>query len=141
MINEKPDVMSILIGVNDVWHDYLVGNGISAELYEKIYNLLIKEVIKALPDIRIIILEPFVLSGVATEEHYEKFRAEVLLRAEAAKRVAEINNLEFVPLQEFFDEAVKHAPENYWLGDGVHPTAAGHELIAREWMKQFRTCK
>lgn len=138
MINEKPDIMSILIGVNDVWHDYLVGNGISAELFEKIYNLLIQEVKKELPDIRILILEPFILRGTATEQNYEEFRAEVLLRAKAAKRVAEMNHVEFIPLQEIFDRVVKLAPANHWLGDGVHPTSAGHELIAREWIKQFR---
>ena len=138
MINLKPDVMSILIGVNDVWHEYLTGNGICVEMYEELYNLLINEVKKALPDIRIMILEPFVLRGDGTEANYDEFRAEVLLRAAAAKRVAERNHLEFIPLQEKFDEVAKIAPANCWLGDGVHPTAAGHELIAREWIKQFQ---
>ena len=138
MINLKPDVMSILIGVNDVWHEYLTGNGICAEMYEELYNLLISEVKKALPDIRIMILEPFVLRGDGTEANYDEFRSEVLLRAAAAKRVAERNHLEFIPLQEKFDEAAKIAPANHWLGDGVHPTPAGHELIAREWIKQFQ---
>jgi len=138
MINLKPDVMSILIGVNDVWHEYLTGNGICVEMYEELYNLLITEVKKALPDIRIMILEPFVLRGDGTEANYDEFRAEVLLRAAAAKRVAERNHLEFIPMQEKFDEAAKIAPANRWLGDGVHPTPAGHELIAREWIKQFQ---
>jgi len=38
-----------------------------------------------------------------------------------------------------FDEACKLAEPTYWLRDGVHPTAMGHELIAREWMKAFRS--
>ncbi len=45
--------------------------------------------------------------------------------------------LEFIPLQDKFDEACKLAPEAYWLRDGVRPTCAGHELIAGEWIKQF----
>lgn len=138
IIKLKPDVISILIGVNDVWHEWLNGNGINAKLYEEIYHLLIREIKKELPNVRIMILEPFVLQGAATAENYEKFREEVLLRAEAARRVAEKNHLEFIPLQAKFEEALKLAPENYWLGDGVHPTSAGHELIAREWLNQFQ---
>lgn len=137
MINESPDVMSILIGVNDVWHEIVGGNGIRADLFETIYDLLIKELKSALPNLRIMIMEPFVLKGTATESSLEEFQTEVALRGAVARRVAEKHGLEFIPLQEKFDEAVELAPESYWLTDGVHPTAAGHELIAREWMKQF----
>ena len=84
-------------------------------------------------------MEPFVLKGTATESHLEEFVEEVALRSEAAKRIAEKYDLEFIPLQEKFNEAVKLAPECYWLVDGVHPTTAGHELIAREWLKQFQS--
>ena len=137
IINLKPDVMSILIGVNDVWHDINYQNGVRTDLYEQLYNLLIAELKSALPNLRIMIMEPFVLKGSATQEHWEEFETEVVLRAEAAKRVAEKNGLEFIPLQKKLDEATKLAPAEYWLGDGVHPTTSGHELIAREWIKQF----
>ena len=53
--------------------------------------------------------------------------------------VAEKYGLTFIPLQEKFDEAVKLAPNDYWLQDGVHPMPAGHELIKREWLKAFKT--
>lgn len=138
MINESPDVMSILIGVNDVWHEIVGGNGVRADLFETIYDLLIKELKSALPNLRIMIMEPFVLKGTATESNLEEFQTEVALRGAVARRVAEKHGLEFIPLQEKFDEAVELAPESYWLTDGVHPTAAGHELIAREWIKQFK---
>ena len=133
----KPDVMSILIGVNDVWHEFEVQNGIDVELYEKLYDLLIVEVKKELPDLRIMIMEPFVLKGEATSEKWDVFRYEVGLRAAAAKRVAAKHGLEFIPLQGVFDAALEKAPESYWLIDGVHPSAMGHELIAREWIKVF----
>lgn len=138
MINEAPDVMSILIGVNDVWHEIMAENGIREDLFETIYDLLITELKTAMPDLRIMIMEPFVLKGIATEARLEEFQTEVALRGAAARRIAEKHGLEFIPLQVKFDEARKLAPEDYWLVDGVHPTAAGHELIAREWIKQFQ---
>ena len=129
--------MSILIGVNDVWHEINYQNGVNTELFEQVYNLLIAELKAALPNLRIIILEPFVLKGSATEENWEAFRTGVADKAAAVKRVAGKNGLEFIPLQDKFNEATTKAPASYWLGDGVHPTAAGHELITREWIKTF----
>ena len=144
LINLKPDVLSILIGVNDVWHEEEIKNGVDAAKFERIYDMLLDEVQEALPGIRLIILEPFVLHGKATEntpEHptrWEYFRDETPLRAAAAKRVSERHGATFVPLQHLFDEACQLAEPAYWLHDGVHPTAMGHELIAREWLKAFR---
>ena len=144
MINLNPDYMSILIGVNDVWHEYTRQNGVSAEKFEMVYGLMIEELQQALPNLKLMILEPFVLPGSATEnteEHphrWEFFRSEVELRAQAAKRIAEKYNLPFVPLQEMFDKANASAPESgYWLRDGVHPSHAGHELIKQQWLKTF----
>ncbi|MBO5197815.1 MAG: SGNH/GDSL hydrolase family protein [Lachnospiraceae bacterium] len=137
IINLEPDVMSILIGVNDVWHELPGRNGVDAEKYFKIYCMLIEEIKEALPNIQIMILEPFVLKGSATEERWDVFCPEVLKRAEKAKAVAEKYNLTFIPLQDKFDAAEKVCPADYWLRDGVHPTTAGHELIKREWIQAF----
>lgn len=144
MINLKPDYMSILIGVNDVWHGYRYQDGVSAEKFELVYSLMIEELKQELPELKIMILEPFVLPGSATEnteEHpcrWEYFSAEVPLRAAAAKRVAEKYKLPFVPLQKMFEQAESDAPAHgYWLRDGVHPTQAGHTLIKRAWMKCY----
>ena len=137
IINIKPDFMSILIGINDVSHELTQGCGVTPEKFNKIYNLLIEEIKEALPEIKIIILEPFVLKGSATEEEWEFFKTETAKRAQAAKRVAEKHNLVFVPLQEKFDEMAAKQPEPYWTWEGVHPSAAGHELIARKWLEGF----
>lgn len=144
IINLKPDYLSILIGVNDVWHEYTRKNGVSADKYELICSLLIEEIKQALPDIKIMILEPFVLQGSKTSTtdefpgRWEHFSTEVPLRAQAAKRIAEKYGLVFVPLQETFNHAQElECAEEYWLADGVHPTAAGHELIKRAWLKGF----
>ena len=139
IINLKPDIMSILIGVNDVWHEFGSGNGVSADKYFKVYSMLIEEIQEALPESKIMILEPFVLKASATEAHWEEFQGEVAKRAEKARAVAETYGLKFIPLQDKFDQASKLAPNDYWLGDGVHPTTAGHELIKREWIKAFKS--
>lgn len=147
MINLKPAYMSILIGVNDVWHELDSKNGVSAEKFETVYNMILDEFIEACPDTKIMILEPFILNGGWTRDkgadsnRYITFRHEVELRAQAAKRVAEKHNLIFVPLQNVFDEAVKKARYSYWLNDGVHPTAMGHNLIKNEWVKAFEQIK
>lgn len=137
----KPDIMSILIGVNDVWHELTRSNGVSAEKYEAVYDMLIEEVKQALPDIQIMILEPFLLKGSATEEKWEIFRSEVEKRAASAKRISQKHGLSFVPLMEQFDMAARNTPDGYWILDGVHPSAAGHELIKREWLKAFADLK
>lgn len=141
IINVKPDVMSILIGVNDVWHEFDFENkpnGVDAEKYFKIYSMLIDEVKEALPDIKIIIMEPFTLEGAGNEAYYAEFEKEVKKRAEKASLIAEKYSLPFIKLQDKFDEASKLAPNSHWLVDGVHPAEAGHELIKREWIKRFK---
>lgn len=137
IINLKPDVMSILIGVNDVWHELELETGVEAEKFYRIYSMLIKEIKEALPDVEIMILEPFVLKGTETTAEWEIFRKEVELRAEKSKEIAEKYQLTFIGLQKLFDEAAERSSSGYWLKDGVHPTAAGHELIKREWIKAF----
>ena len=139
IINLKPDVISFLIGINDVWHELNERyNGVDAEKYYTIYSMLISEVKAALPETQIMILEPFVLKGSGTEEDWEYFRTETDKRAEKAKKVAEKFNLKFVPLQSKFDDAERLADSSYWLWDGVHPNYPGHEIIKREWIKAFK---
>lgn len=134
-INLKPDYLTILIGINDVWHEIGNRNGVDNDKFFRVYCNLIEEIRAMLPDIEIFILEPFVLKASATEKNWRVFRKETLMRAESARAVAEKFGLTFIPLQEKFDEAEKKACASYWLGDGVHPTAAGHELIANEVVK------
>jgi len=138
IINLAPDVMSILIGVNDVWHEFSRENGVDAEKYYKIYDMLIEEVKIALPEIKIMILEPFVLKASATEEKWEGFSAETKKRAEMAKKIAKKYDLPYIALQQGLDELSENIEESYWLIDGVHPTAMGHEYIKREWLKAFK---
>ena len=137
--NLEPDVLSLLIGVNDVWHEVGAGrNGVDTARFEKMYRILVEDTLERFPKMKIMVLEPFVLPGTATDEHWDYFSTEVPLRAAAARRVADDYHLIFVPLQCMFDDACQNAPASYWLADGVHPTPFGHRLIANAWIKAFR---
>ncbi len=136
IINLKPDYMSLLIGVNDVWHEDRQ-NGVDAEKFEKIYRMLIDEIKAALPNIKLILLGAFVTHGWELDSRYDTFRAEVEKRAAATKRIAEDYGFPFVDLQSAFDAACEKAPANYWTLEGVHPTEPGHGVIAKEWIRAF----
>ena len=144
IINLKPDYMSILMGVNDVWHELAIQNGVATPKFEKIYTMLIEEVLEALPNIKLMILEPYALPGSATEgvledgrDKYPVFRKDTEEKAAACRRVAEKFNIPFVPLQAKLDEMQKAYGTESVSGDGVHPNVTGHLLIARAWMEAF----
>jgi len=141
IINLKPDYMSILIGVNDTWHEISRKNGVLTEKFEKIYTMLLQEIFEVLPNIRIFLMLPYITHGTSINEQYDEFYNETKKRAAAAKRVAEKFSLPYINLQEKFNEAVKNAPDNFWTLDGVHPTVNGHALIAEEWFKMFEKIK
>lgn len=135
--NHQPDVFSLLIGVNDVWHEVGHHNGVDARRFENVYRMLIDDTLRELPELKIIAMEPFVLPGTATTGLEDYFRTEVSARAEAVRRVAGEYQLIFLPLQKLLDDACAIAPASYWLSDGVHPTPAGHQLIADAWIDAF----
>lgn len=135
IINLKPDYMSILIGVNDVSHELTMGCGVTPKKFGMIYELLIEEIKENLPEIRIIILEPFVLKGTATEKLWNDFNCEVRKLADVSKQIAQKYNLKFVPLQDKFDELSSDGDTRYWSVDGIHPTSAGHQVIKDELQK------
>lgn len=143
IINLKPDYVSILIGVNDVWHEIESQNGVSTVNYEKIYSMLIETLLSELPEIKITIMEPFVLKFTATDstdeqpERWNDFYNGVLEKAAAAKRISEKYSLPFIPLQAKFDEAAERIGTESVTVDGVHPSPGGHKLIADEWLKSF----
>ncbi|MGM9625785.1 MAG: SGNH/GDSL hydrolase family protein [Eubacteriales bacterium] len=135
--NLEPDVFSILIGVNDVWHEIGNKNGVDAERFYRVYRMLVTDTIARLPAVRMILMEPFVLNCGVCAEHWDYFRDETAKRGEAIRRIADECGQIFLPLQDMFDQACSLAPANYWLGDGVHPTTAGHKLIADRWIAAF----
>lgn len=134
--NLQPDILTILIGVNDIWHEIMSANGVEIDRWERVYRMLIEDTLKVLPNTKIILLEPFVLHGTATDEEYNKF-LQIKEYAKVLKRIAEDYNLYFLSLQDAFDNAAKNfKPEDY-LYDGVHPMLAGSKLIADKWLDLF----
>lgn len=131
-IDLKPDVLSILIGVNDIWHALNGNYDGTVEKYEKDYTALLERTLKALPNVKLIICEPFVLRcGAVNDKWFPEFDG---YRA-AARKMADKFDARFVPFQSMFDNAVKKAPPTHWAGDGVHPTMAGAYLMGQEWLK------
>jgi lysophospholipase L1-like esterase len=138
ILNLKPDYMSLLVGVNDVWHELDFGNGVDAQKYKKLYRTLLEEIREALPNTKIILLEPYVLTGCATDKYLDVFTAEVALRARAVRELAQEFHLPFIPLQKPLEELTQIAPADYWLADGVHPNIPFHQYIADQWLQVFR---
>lgn len=136
--NHNPDIISILVGVNDVWHEVSHQNGVDIERFEKVYRMLIEDTRKRLPNVKFILCEPFVLKGIATEERYEEF-LEVKKYAAVVEKLANEYGIPFVALQDKFDEAAKKHGAVHYLYDGVHPDIAGGKLIADEWLSVFKT--
>jgi lysophospholipase L1-like esterase len=131
----KPDVLSILIGVNDAWRIMNELPAGAADRFEEAYRHVLDTTKKYLPETGLVLCEPFILNTGATADKWEGW-VEILTRYQAVtKQLAKEYGALFVPLQQPLNDAAKRSDAAYWLRDGVHPTAAGHELIAREWLK------
>ena len=141
-LNLKPDVISILIGINDTWHEAF-GNGVEVDRFEKVYRALVEWTLKVLPDVRLVLCEPFMLEASQAAEGFEPgknwapqpgWAEEMAERRAIVKDIAAESGALFVPFQSTLENALGRAPANHWLGDGVHPTPAGHALLADEWV-------
>jgi lysophospholipase L1-like esterase len=130
----KPDVLSVLIGVNDFWHKKNGYTGTVAD-YEAGFAALLQTTRQALPAVRLVVIEPFVLRcGAVDATWFPEFDE----RRAAAARVARQAKATFVPMQARFTELAARTSPEYWAADGVHPTPAGHALIAERWRRTVR---
>ena len=136
MWNHNPDVLSILIGINDIWHEIKYNNGVDLDRFEKVYRMILQGTLERLPTVKIVLLEPFVLEGRATKEEMERF-LEVKEYSKVVKKLAEEYNCYFLELQEDFERKAEEFGAEYYLADGVHPSVAGAQLIADKWLQLF----
>lgn len=132
-LNSKPDLLSILIGVNDTWHgmNEKRPNGVEPERYETIYRMLLEWTKQELHQIQLVICEPFVLKCGVVEDAWI---TEMDIRRSITKKLAKEFDAIYIPFQNMFDQAVAEAPAEYWAKDGVHPTLAGHQRMADLWL-------
>ena len=130
----KPQILSILIGVNDIWHMLNGRYKGTVQTYRDGYAALLDRTRKALPSTQIVICEPFVLMSGTVKQNKDKWFPEFDKRRAAAKEVAKDAEAAWVPFQTMFDDAVTAGTEPSALaGDGVHPTQEGHALMAKTW--------
>ena len=122
----KPDLLSIMIGVNDN------GKGVPLEQYEQTYDKLISDATSANPKLKLVLCAPFVKPTATIDDGIVK-------RQEIVARLAQKHGAALVKFQPVFDEAAKRAPADYWIWDHVHPTYRGHQLMADEWERVVST--
>ena len=132
----QPDVLSILIGVNDFWHVLDFDYKGTVKTYKDDYRKLLERTKKRLPKVKLIIGEPFALIGGTAIDEAE-WIPQFAAYQQVAKDIATEFDAAFIPYQSIFDKALKEAPVSYWCPDGVHPSIAGHYLMAVSWLETF----
>lgn len=125
----KPDVLSILIGVNDL------GSGVTAADFESGYDQLLARTKTALPHVRLVLCEPFGLPTGSIKSRWDTYRGQLAERQAVVARLALKYHATLVRLQSAFDAACKRASADHWIWDGVHPTYAGQQILADAWVR------
>jgi lysophospholipase L1-like esterase len=137
-IDIDPDVLTILIGVNDVIAMVEDWNPDSVEQFEESFRRIMDKTKEMLPDTLIVLCEPFILPLGWVNKKPEVWMTEINKRQDIVKKMSVTYNTLFLELQKPFNDACKNLPASYWIWDGVHPMPAGHELIARLWINEVR---
>lgn len=134
-IDLNPTLVSIMIGINDTWHGMNgTGKGIPHADYEAGYRTILSQVRDSLKA-RMILIEPFVLP---VPEDRKTWRADLDPRIHIVRALSLEFNAVLVPMDGIFAEAASRREPAFWAGDGVHPSPAGHALIARAWLRAVR---
>lgn len=128
----KPDVLSILIGVNDR------GHGVPFDQYEQTYDKLITQAKAANPQLKLVLCEPFMLDTKATTPQHGSQNEDIVKRQEIVARLAKKHGAALVHFQAALDHATERAPAAHWVWDNVHPTYSGHQILADEWERTVR---
>jgi lysophospholipase L1-like esterase len=134
----RPDVLSILIGVNDVLHKLRANQPFSIEDYEAAYDKLLSDTFVAIPNAKIILGEPFFALGKATVPHIDQWPEAIKEEDEVVDKLGIKYHAAVVHYPRMFQEALKRAPVDFWIWDGIHPTYAGQQLMAYEWERTYR---
>ena len=127
----RPDVVSVLVGVNNTWPRFFGEFSKDDEAFYGDYYSILKKT-KDLLNAQIILCEPFLLP---VSDEIKSWREELDPKIEMVRKLANEFNTFLVPFDTMFAEASKDVAPAHWAQDGVHPTQAGHELMAKEWLR------
>ena len=126
----KPNVLSILVGINDF------ERRVPVEQFEARYDELLASTIKALPAVKLVLGEPFILKvGRYDNDNFDERLAELRKRQAVVANLATKYHAALARFQQAFEEACKRAPADYWIWDGIHPTYLGHQIMVDEWVR------
>ncbi|HEX4207795.1 MAG TPA: SGNH/GDSL hydrolase family protein [Ktedonobacteraceae bacterium] len=133
-ITLRPTWVSLLIGINETWRRYDSNDPTSTEHYEIAYRALIERTISTV-HARLILCEPFVLPVPADRE---RWREDLDPKIAVVRKLARKYHALYVPFDGIFAQAVTQRQPAFWAEDGVHPTPAGHALMAQEWLRTVK---
>ena len=134
-VNLRPDVLSILVGINDAAFTLWEQSGSGPERFGRIYQLLLDEARAANPALLPVLMEPFVMPVGDRKDTYQDWLSLLRPLQEQTRLIAERNGAIFIPLQERFNALCQVREASYWVWDGIHPTVSGHQVIADAWME------
>ncbi len=137
-INESPDVLSIYIGVNDVLHAIRDKDGVDEIMFYDIYDTIIRNTKRLLPNTEIILMSPFVYDNGPEVEHcYDEFKEKLKEIINVVSELAKKYNFKYVPLQEIFDKQLEIYQKEQLVYDGIHPTELGHRIIKDAFLSVY----
>ena len=138
VIDHNPDILSILIGVNDVLLDHWGQSQLDIDTFSATYQQLLTDARMANPQLEIVLCCPFILPGKHTQEQWDVWQHQLGAIHAVVKSLSDEFAARLVDFQPTFDAAAaKPVPADYWIWDGVHPTYRGHQLMADEWLRSF----
>ena len=111
-------------------------HSVTVAKHEEQYDAMLRLTLEKFPDIVLVLCEPFIFKVGNIGRNWKAYHADMTERKAVVRQLADQYNTVFVGFQEVFNNACKNAPADYWIWDGIHPILAGHELLAREWIKQ-----
>jgi lysophospholipase L1-like esterase len=145
VIDIKPDVISILIGTNDAYYYARQPHGeiFDYDAWSHLYRSLLDSLLLINPKIKIVLCSPFLekTGNMRSRSDFAVRNTVVHRLAVIVKQIAKDYHAVYLPFQEMFDKKMKKYPElpdTYWIWDGVHPTPAGHRLMADMWIKYVK---
>ena len=130
VLSLRPELVSILIGINDVWREFDSNTPSPLEDFRASYRRILERVVGA--GCELVLLDPFLLH---TKPEFETWRPVLDPKIQVVRELAQEFAAVHVPLDDIFTDAAQKREPQFWAADGVHPSTVGHALIAQSWMQ------